>query len=38
VRPSLATASSALPPLARLTLPQYISETAPEALMAKVLT
>jgi hypothetical protein len=38
VRPLLATALSALPPLARLTLPQYISETVPVALMAKVLT
>ncbi|WP_243253531.1 hypothetical protein [Pseudosulfitobacter sp. DSM 107133] len=37
-RPLLATASSVLPPLARLTLPQYISETAHVALMAKVLT
>tara|TARA_R100000664_G_scaffold27435_1_gene38078 strand:- start:82 stop:279 length:198 start_codon:yes stop_codon:yes gene_type:complete len=37
-RPLLAIASSALPPLARLALPQYISETASEALMAKVLT
>ena len=34
----LAKASNAMPPPARLTLLQCISETAPEALMAKVLT